>query len=257
MCLLIFHCKTKAPFQQPFLSFTGPPKLVVTPTKLTLLDPFHRGMSQSNGDVGRPPHYAKTRAPAISSLSQPRNGHLSVSVAPSWSESPSAPARKMGVASLLFHRTLSPKDTLQVHSYTLEKQQQPHTQLQVHSYAREHQPRHLQHKTCTPSHTQVQPLFQTPSCEVKEPRPETKNVISKGALNGSVTQRLVAQDQKEEKPKVAPSPAPAIEKKPEVEPNKPTFSSQTETQQVEMRKAETETTKNNKRKVCFYLFHNK
>ncbi|XP_074544517.1 lysine-specific demethylase 4A isoform X2 [Halichoeres trimaculatus] len=238
----------------------GPPKLVVTPTKLTLLDPFHRGMSQSNGDAGRPPHYAKTRAPAISSLSQPRNGHLSVSVAPSWSESSSAPARKMGVASLLFHRTLSPKDTLQVHSYSLEKQQQPHTQLQVHSYAREHQPRHLQHKVCTPSHTQVQPSYQAPRCEVTEPRPETKSVISKGAVNGSATQRLVVRDQKEEKAKMSPAVEKDVEKKPEVEPSRQTISPETETQQgemskaeaeaqkQEMRKAETETSKNNKRK---------
>ncbi|XP_041848230.1 lysine-specific demethylase 4A isoform X2 [Melanotaenia boesemani] len=127
----------------------GPPKLVVTPTKLTLMDPLHRGLTQSSSDGARPPHYTKTRAPAISSQSSPRNGHLSVSVASTWTDNTTQPVRKMGVASLLFHRTLSPKDALQVHSYTLEKQRQPHTQLQVHSYAKEHQPRHLQLKTCT------------------------------------------------------------------------------------------------------------
>uniref|UniRef100_A0A672YTG1 [histone H3]-trimethyl-L-lysine(9) demethylase n=1 Tax=Sphaeramia orbicularis TaxID=375764 RepID=A0A672YTG1_9TELE len=87
-----------------------------------------------NSDIHRPPHYTKTRAPAISSQSQPRNGHLSVAVAPTWTEATAHPARKMGVASLLFHRTLSPKDILQVHSYTLEKQQKPHAQLQVHNF---------------------------------------------------------------------------------------------------------------------------
>ncbi|CAB1436619.1 unnamed protein product [Pleuronectes platessa] len=135
----------------------GPPKLVVTPTKLTLMDPFHRCLTQSNSDAGRTPHYTKTRAPAISSQSHTRNGHLSTSAPPVWREASAQPSRKMGVASLLFHRTLSPKDALQVHSYTLEKQRQPHTQLQVHSYAREHQPRHLQHKSYTQSHTQVHP----------------------------------------------------------------------------------------------------
>uniref|UniRef100_UPI0037E7181F lysine-specific demethylase 4A isoform X2 n=1 Tax=Semicossyphus pulcher TaxID=241346 RepID=UPI0037E7181F len=228
----------------------GPPKLVVTPTKLTLLDPFHRSLTQSNGDVSRPPHYTKTRAPAISSLSQPRNGHLSVSVAPSWSEVGAAPTRKMGVASLLFHRTLSPKDALQVHSYTLEKQQQPHTQLQVHSYAREHQPRHLQHKTCTPSHTKVQSSPQAPSCERTEPRPESKMVPPKAALNGSEAQSLVEQDQKEEKPKMSmPVEVKVEEKKPEVNPISKCASSQALTQQHrEMSKAETNAPKNNKRK---------
>ncbi|XP_034558558.1 lysine-specific demethylase 4A isoform X4 [Notolabrus celidotus] len=228
----------------------GPPKLVVTPTKLTLLDPFHRGLSHSNGDSGRPPHYTKTRAPAISSLSQPRNGHLSVSVTSAWSDPSAAPARKMGVASLLFHRTLSPKDALQVHSYTLEKQQQPHTQLQVHSYAREHQPRHLQHKTCTPSQAQLQTTFKAPSVEIKAPQPETKDVIAKGALNGSEARGCVEQDQKEEKPK---TPRPAVDKvveeKPQDEPISKTTSSPTQTQHEEMSKAETEPAKNSKRKV--------
>ncbi|XP_055084374.1 lysine-specific demethylase 4A isoform X1 [Periophthalmus magnuspinnatus] len=104
----------------------GPPKLVVTPTKLTLLDPFHRSFSQTNSNPSQPPHYARTRPPSISS----QNGHLSLSA---------TPKRKMGVASLLFHRPLSPKDILQVHNYTQDIQKRPPTQLQVHSYAREHQ----------------------------------------------------------------------------------------------------------------------
>ncbi|XP_027140849.1 lysine-specific demethylase 4A isoform X1 [Larimichthys crocea] len=227
----------------------GPPKLVVTPTKLTLLDPFHRGLTQSNSDVARPPHYTKTRAPAISSQSQHRNGHLSVSAPPTWTEATAQPARKMGVASLLFHRTLSPKDTLQVHSYTLEKQQQPHTQLQVHSYAREHQPRHLQHKICTPSHTQVHTSSpQAPSCERTKPQPEIKIVLTKVAQNESKAQSLVEQDQKEEKPKVSVPVETQVEvEKPEVEPISKSASSETQTHPA-TQKMEMEAPKNNKRK---------
>ncbi|XP_038574256.1 lysine-specific demethylase 4A-like isoform X4 [Micropterus salmoides] len=227
----------------------GPPKLVVTPTKLTLLDPFHRGLTQSNSDVGRPPHYTKTRAPAISSQSQPRNGHLSVSAAPTWTEATAQPARKMGVASLLFHRTLSPKDTLQVHSYTLEKQQQPHTQLQVHSYAREHQSRHLQHKTCkqSPSHTQIQFLSQAPSCEKMEPQPESKMILTKVTLNEAEAESLVQPEQKVDKPKMA---KPVEAQDDEVEkPTSKSASSQTQTQPRELSKTEMEPPKNNKRKV--------
>ncbi|XP_045907809.1 lysine-specific demethylase 4A-like isoform X4 [Micropterus dolomieu] len=227
----------------------GPPKLVVTPTKLTLLDPFHRGLTQSNSDVGRPPHYTKTRAPAISSQSQPRNGHLSVSAAPTWTEATAQPARKMGVASLLFHRTLSPKDTLQVHSYTLEKQQQPHTQLQVHSYAREHQSRHLQHKTCkqNPSHTQIQFSSQAPSCEKMEPQPESKMILTKVTLNEAEAESLVQPEQKVDKPKMA---KPVEAQDDEVEkPTSKSASSQTPTQPRELSKTEMEPPKNNKRKV--------
>ncbi|XP_051256569.1 lysine-specific demethylase 4A isoform X3 [Dicentrarchus labrax] len=227
----------------------GPPKLVVTPTKLTLLDPFHRSLTQNNSDVSRPPHYTKTRAPAISSQSQPRNGHLSISAAPTWTEATAQPARKMGVASLLFHRTLSPKDTLQVHSYTLEKQQQPHTQLQVHSYAREHQPRHLQHKICTPSHMQVQSSTQTPSCERTEPQPESKMVLTNLALNESEAQSLLEQEPKEEKPEITvPVEAHAEVEKPEVEPTSKSAFSPTQTQPSESSTMEMEAPKNNKRK---------
>ncbi|XP_070830151.1 lysine-specific demethylase 4A isoform X2 [Chaetodon trifascialis] len=218
----------------------GPPKLVVTPTKLTLLDPFHRGLTHSNNDVSRPPHYTKTRAPAISSQSQTRNGHLSVSAVPTWTDATAQPTRKMGVASLLFHRTLSPKDTLQVHSYSLEKQQQPHTQLQVHSYAREHQPRHLQHKTCTPLRMQVQSLSQAPSSERTEPPPKTKSILTKVVC-------VVEQDQKEDKSEMLlPVEAQVEVEKPEVEPT--SKSSVTETQQTESISMEAEVLKNNRRK---------
>ncbi|XP_071382980.1 LOW QUALITY PROTEIN: lysine-specific demethylase 4A-like [Centroberyx affinis] len=225
----------------------GPPKLVVTPTKLTLMDPFHRGLTQGNSDIGRPPHYAKTRAPAISSQSQARNGHLSAAVAPTWTEATAQPARKMGVASLLFHRTLSPKDTLQVHSYTLEKQRQPHTQLQVHSYAREHQPRHLQHKAHTLSHTQVQSQSQAPSHERTEPQPESKIILTKVVQNEAEAHSPGEQQQEEEKPKVSMSVEPQSEgEKPEAEPT----SRSAQTQHEELRKMEMEVKapKNNKRK---------
>uniref|UniRef100_A0A8C9YD65 [histone H3]-trimethyl-L-lysine(9) demethylase n=1 Tax=Sander lucioperca TaxID=283035 RepID=A0A8C9YD65_SANLU len=229
----------------------GPPKLVVTPTKLTLLDPFHRGLTQSVSDVGRPPHYTKTRAPAISSQSLPRNGHPSVSTAPSWTETKAQPVRKMGVASLLFHRTLSPKDTLQVHSYTLERQQQPRTQLQVHSYAREHQPRHLQHKTCPPSRTQVQSSPQASSCERTEPQPQSKIILTKAATIKSEAPSLAEQDQKMDKPEMStPVEAQAEVQKPEVKPTSASASSQTQTQPKEMSKTQMEAPKNNKRKVC-------
>lgn len=234
----------------PLIESTGPPKLVVTPTKLTLLDPFHRGLSQSNSEVSRPPHYTKTRAPAISSQSQPRNGHLSVSAAPACTETTAQPARKMGVASLLFHRTLSPKDTLQVHSYTLEKQQ-PHTQLQVHSYAREHQPRHLHHRAFTPSHTQVHPSYQAPSCERTETQPESKSALTKVTLNQPEAQSPAEQREKEDKPKVSLHVEPRVAAKvPEVEATSTSSSPQTQTQPRESSQTEMEAPKNSKRKVC-------
>ncbi|KAI4809126.1 hypothetical protein KUCAC02_018036 [Chaenocephalus aceratus] len=215
----------------------GPSKLVVTPTKLTLLDPFHRS------DVVRAPHYSKTRAPAISSQSQPRNGHLSVSASPSWTDATAQPSRKMGVASLLFHRTLDPKDTLQVKSYTLVKQQQPHTQLQVHSYARVHQSRHLQHKTCTPSVAQGQPSPQAPGCERIEPQPESKMILTKAAVNESEALGLVELDQKEEKPEVSITAEPLAELKPTIK----TFSSLPLTQLKELSKKEMEAPKNKRK----------
>uniref|UniRef100_A0A3Q3Q080 [histone H3]-trimethyl-L-lysine(9) demethylase n=1 Tax=Monopterus albus TaxID=43700 RepID=A0A3Q3Q080_MONAL len=225
----------------------GPPKLVVTPTKLTLMDPFHRGLTQSNSDGGRPPHYTKTRAPAISS--QHRNSHLSVSVTPTWTEAIAQPARKMGVASLLFHRTLSPKDTLQVHSYTLVKQQQPHTQLQVHSYAREHQPRHLQHKTCALSQTRVQSSSQAPSCDGTEPQQESKIILTEVALTELQAKSPVEQDPEEDKPKLsAPVVAQAEVETPEVEPINKSASCQTQQQLEELSETAVEDPKNNKRK---------
>lgn len=238
---------------KPLIYFIGPPKLVVTPTKLTLLDPFHRGLTQSNSEIVHPPHYTKTRAPAISSQSQTRNGHLSVSAAPAWTETTAQPARKMGVASLLFHRTLSPKDALQVQSFALEKQRQPHTQLQVHSYAREHQPRHLQNKPCTASPTQVQSSSQAPSCDRTEPQPETKSVLSTVVLNESVAESLVTQHEKEDKPKMQEPVESQVEvKMPEVQPASECSPSQTQTQPTETSKVEVEALKNNKRKVCIF-----
>ncbi|XP_040026633.2 lysine-specific demethylase 4A isoform X1 [Gasterosteus aculeatus] len=220
----------------------GPPKLVVTPSKLTLLDPFHRSLTQNNGDVGRPPHYTKTRAPAISSQSQPGNRYLSVSATPSWTEATAQPARKMGVASLLFHKTLSSKDALQVQSYTMEKQQQQqhsHTQLQVHSYAREHQPRQLQHKSCTSSHAQVQPSPQT----------ESKTNLAIEAPYDSQAEGLVEPGRKEDKPKAtSPAEAQAEVRKPEVEPTSNSAAVWTEKHLEETSKTVMDTSKNSKQK---------
>ncbi|XP_054622896.1 lysine-specific demethylase 4A-like isoform X2 [Dunckerocampus dactyliophorus] len=162
----------------------GPPKLVVTPTKLTLMDPFHRSLSTS--DASRPPHYTKTRAPAFSS--QAHNGRLSPAAG--------QPVRKMGVASLLFHRTVTQKDILQVHSYPREKQQLP-TQLQVHSYAKEHQPRLLQLGGTTQSHLQVRSSSQSSGSGNMEPRPEFRMFFTSG------TERSVEKDKDENKPGVS------------------------------------------------------
>lgn len=230
--------------------FTGPPKLVVTPTKLTLLDPFHRSFTQNHGEVAHPRHYAKTRAPAISSQSQHRNGHLSVAAAPMWTDTATQPARKMGVASLLFHRTLSPKDALQVQSYTLEKkQQQPHTQLQVHSYAREHQPRHLPSK---PSPTAAQSTSQAAGCETQS---ENKHVLTTVVLDEYQPCALLEQHKNEAKPKISESVEPQVEvETPAVVPKCQSSSSQTQTQTTKLSKIELDVSKN-KRKVCFiYLF---
>ncbi|KAG7526549.1 lysine-specific demethylase 4A-like isoform X2 [Solea senegalensis] len=224
----------------------GPPKLVVTPTKLTLMDPFHRSFTQSNSDGSRLPHYTKTRAPAISSQSQARNGHLSVSVTPTWTETAAQPARKMGVASLLFHRILSPKDTLQVHSYTLEKRRQTHTQLQVHSYAREHQPRHLQHKTFTQFHP---PSSQAPSCEKTEPQPESKICLTKVAPTEMEVLIPAKPDQEEEKTNMSTSTVVQGEvERPKVQPTSTPDSLQAQTQPEELVKMEKDVFKNSKRK---------
>lgn len=230
--------------------FTGPPKLVVTPTKLTLLDPFHRSFTQNHGEVVHPRHYAKTRAPAISSQSQHRNGHLSVSGAPMWMDTPTQPARKMGVASLLFHRTLSPKDALQVQSYTLEKkQQQPHTQLQVHSYAREHQPRHLPSK---PSPAAAQTLGQsTAEATGCETHPENKHVLTTVVRDGYQPCAHLEQHKNEAKPKISKPVDPQLEvEMPAVEPKCQSSSSQTQTQTTKLSQIELDASKN-KQKVCF------
>lgn len=228
---------------------SGPPKLVVTPTKLTLLDPFHRGLTHV--EVGRPPHYTKTRAPAISTQSSPRNGHLSVSAAPTWMDNAAQPARKMGVASLLFHRTLCPKDALQVHSYAVERQQQqqPHTQLLVHSYAREHQPRHLHHKACTLSYVQVQPSSPEPSCDETEPPPEAKHALTDVKLTAA--EASIPEEQPvEEKPELPePAESQAEMKVPAVEAPRVFSPPQSPTQD---RQPSVKESPKNKRKVCLH-----
>ncbi|TNM97868.1 hypothetical protein fugu_014114 [Takifugu bimaculatus] len=185
----------------------GPPKLVVTPTKLTLLDPFHRSFTQSHKEVAQPRHYAKTRAPAISAQTQHGNGHLSVTAAPVWTDTTAQPARNMGVASLLFHRTLSPKDALQVQSYTLEKQQQqqqqpaPHTQLQVHSYAREHQPRQLPSRPSAAA-AHALPLTTSQAASGETPS-EDKHALSTVVLNESRPRPLMEQHKHEATPEIS------------------------------------------------------
>lgn len=214
------------------------------------MDPFHRGLTQSNIDGGRIPHYTKTRAPAISSQTKARNGHLSVSVAPMWTEPTAHPARKMGVASLLFHRTLSPKDTLYVHSYTLEKQQQPHTQLQVHSYAREHQPRHLQHKT---PHTQGQSSSQELSCERNKPQSEYETVLTKVTQNESEAENPLVQDEEDNTKLSTPNEEQAEVEQPEIEPTK-SVPLLMEQQPQDLGKDDMETPKHHKRKVSISVF---
>ncbi|XP_052319431.1 lysine-specific demethylase 4A-like isoform X2 [Oncorhynchus keta] len=122
-----------------------------TPVKLTSRELPNLKTDPMKGSTSPAPQ--KVTIPSTSNhaatiLAQPqshRNGHLPV-VAPPARTGPSAqPVRKLGVASLLFHKTQSPKETMQVHSYARENQQLiHHTQLHVHSYAREHLPRHLQ-----------------------------------------------------------------------------------------------------------------
>lgn len=218
----------------------------MTPTKLTLLDPFHRGLTHA--EVGRPPHYTKTRAPAISTQSSPRNGHLSVSAVPTWMDNAAQPARKMGVASLLFHRTLCPKDALQVHSYAVgrQQQQQPQTQLLVHSYAREHQPRHLHHKSSMPSYVQVQPPSPEPSCDTTKSLSEANTLTDVKVVAETVIAEKQPVEEKLELPEPAESQAEV--KTPEVEVPRVCSPIQSPTQDRQPSAAESP---RNKRKVCF------
>lgn len=184
----------------------GPPKLVVTPTKLMLLDPFHRSLIQSNGDATRPPHYTKTRAPAISSQSKPTNGHLSLMVAPTWSEATAQPQRRMGVASLLFHRPLSPKDVLQVHNYTQDALKIP--QLEVHSYAKEHKPRHLQNKITVESHGTVEEQKNITSLFEDELEPaEIAHISEQDQKDNSISQSSEEHMSKSEEESVGRTPS--------------------------------------------------
>uniref|UniRef100_A0A8D3E3K3 [histone H3]-trimethyl-L-lysine(9) demethylase n=1 Tax=Scophthalmus maximus TaxID=52904 RepID=A0A8D3E3K3_SCOMX len=147
-------------------------------------------------------------------------------------------------------RTLSPKDTLQVHSYTLEKQRQPHTQLQVHSYAREHQPRHLQHKTHPQPRTQVQPSSPAPSCETTELQPESKFILTKVATAESEAKSPEKRDQEEDKPQMSMSVEALPEsEEPEVQPTSRSASLQVQPQPQELDNTGKETPKSNKRKV--------
>uniref|UniRef100_A0A8C6T479 [histone H3]-trimethyl-L-lysine(9) demethylase n=1 Tax=Neogobius melanostomus TaxID=47308 RepID=A0A8C6T479_9GOBI len=121
------------------------------------------------------PHYARTRPPAILSQTEPWNGHLSLTAASAL------PRRKMGVASLLFHRPISSKDILQVHNYTQIIQRKPPALLQVHSYAKDHQPRLLQSKVCpeatvnehkaSPSRESVEDEWAQPLSDLWQHRP--------------------------------------------------------------------------------------
>lgn len=168
---------------------------------------------------------------------------------PTWTEATGQPARKMGVASLLFHRTLSPKDTLLVHNYTLEKQQ-PHTQLQVHSYAREHQPRHLQLKAPTLSDPRVQPVSRAPGCENNESQPESKVVLTEVAASQSDAQSLVEKNPEKDKRAVpVPVEAQVVERWPEAD----AISRTPPTQIQPLQMNSVEAPKNNKRKVRFEL----
>lgn len=246
--LLFYHRKR---FRSTW--FAGPPKLVVTPTKLTLLDPFHRSFTQNHKEVVHPRHYAKTRAPAISSQSQHSNGHLSVTAAPVWTDTAAQPARKMGVASLLFHRTLSPKDALQVQSYTLEKQQQPHTQLQVHSYAREHQPRQLPSKPSAAAAAHALPLAtsQAASCERQS---EDTHGLSTAVQSESQPHPLTEQHKHEAEPKISRPVESQVEvEAPAAETTCQTSSSQTPTHATALSKTEQDASEN-KRKVWGFFY---
>lgn len=218
------------------------------------MDPFHRSMTHSNGDRGHRPHYTKTRAPAISSQSRHRNGPLSVSETPTWTEATAHPVRKMGVASLLFHRTLSPKDTLLVQSYTLEKQHDCHTQLQIHSYAREHRPCHLPSKSCTLS--QVKALSLVPSCEREEPQSEVPVLQLEEKLNESKAYTPVVQEKKNDNPEKLELIQETVRmEKPEVDAMSKSTLPHTQTTLHDLSKVKMETSKVNKRKVCVAYFN--
>uniref|UniRef100_A0A4W5N1Z9 [histone H3]-trimethyl-L-lysine(9) demethylase n=1 Tax=Hucho hucho TaxID=62062 RepID=A0A4W5N1Z9_9TELE len=150
---------------------------------VTLRDLPYVKTDPMQGNSSRSPTPQKVTIPSTSNhaaaiLAQPqshRNGHLPV-VAPPGRTGPSTqPIRKLGVASLLFHKTQSPKEALQVHSYARENQQQiHHTHLHVHSYAREHLPRHLQ------PHLQ---LKAKPQAQVKAEQQESHVPSTKGEQN--------------------------------------------------------------------------
>ncbi|KAK6310452.1 hypothetical protein J4Q44_G00185070 [Coregonus suidteri] len=151
------------------------------------------------GNSSRSPAPQKVTIPSTSNhaaaiLAQPqshRNGHLPGVAPPARTGASTHPIRKLGVASLLFHKTQSPKEALQVHSYARENQQQiHHTHLHVHSYAREHLPRHLQ------PHLQLKPK---PQAQVKAEQQESHVPSTKGEQNQAEAQSPCKGEQVETK----------------------------------------------------------
>ncbi|KAL0966676.1 hypothetical protein UPYG_G00298260 [Umbra pygmaea] len=161
-----------------------------TLVKLTLRDPPNVRTDSVVGTSSIRPGLQKHTHPstsahalAIACQSQlHRNGHHPIEVPQTRTVLSTPPVRKLGVASLLFHKTLSPKDALQIHSYAREHQPHVHhTQLHVHSYAREHQPRHLQTHLQLKAHPQIQAQgraenteSQAPSTKVDQSQVEVK-----------------------------------------------------------------------------------
>ncbi|XP_064798448.1 lysine-specific demethylase 4A-like [Oncorhynchus masou masou] len=150
---------------------------------VTLMDLPNVKTDPMQGNRNRSTTPQKVTIPSISNhataiLAQPqshRNRHLPVVAPPARTGPSTQPIRKLGVASLLFHKTQSPKEALQGHSYARENQQQiHHTHLHVHSYAREHLPRHLQ------PHLQ---LKAKPQAQVKAEQQESHVPSTKGVQN--------------------------------------------------------------------------
>ncbi|KAK6302447.1 hypothetical protein J4Q44_G00268020 [Coregonus suidteri] len=136
-----------------------------TPAKVTLRELPNVKTDPTKGNSSTSPAPQKVTISSTSNhaatvFAQPqshRNSHLPVGAPPARTGPSAQPVRKLGVASLLFHKTQSPKEALQVHSYARENQQPiHHTQLHVHSYAREHLPRHLQNHLQLKAHPQLQ-----------------------------------------------------------------------------------------------------
>lgn len=209
-----------------------------------------------------------TTTPASSILAQAqqslRNGHVTVAALPNRTGATTQTARptlKLGVASLLFHKTLSPKEALQVHSYARENQQhQHHTQLHVHSYAREHQPRlHLQHQAQHKAQAEAQAQTQATGhgrteqgeCHSLPTKGEQHNqakVSTKGQQQQAKAQRQsLSQGQQEQ-----PGKAQAQEESPEAKVSNRLEPVQTQAQTLAGKSVEVEeeALRRDKRKVC-------